>query len=354
VTERTGRRSLFRVDIENGQQVEAPVLVRGDFDSNWILGLSRSGSLFYAETEEQHASYQVGLDPQTGRSTGDPTPIRDSFVEGARSPVWSADGRFLAFVRMSPPPRRSTIVIRDEGGKERELLPSITFRRLPLLRWQNDGKALLAWGQSREKTGIFRINISSGENTLVVEGDRLGMGDWSSDGRYVFYKGAPDRRSLIRRNVVTGEEEKLFVAPTNLRAFRLSPDGKTLIFARARDEPGGKRELYAYSIEDARTRLVAELGEGIDLPFQPSHITWSPDGTKVFVVIRNREPDSNNEKFEIICLPIEGGDLVQTGLVSPNPISNLAIHPDGRRFAWSVRTRVDTPWVMENFLQHNN
>ncbi|UCF38459.1 MAG: PD40 domain-containing protein, partial [Acidobacteriota bacterium] len=349
-SERAGGRDLFRVKISDGQQDGEPVIVSKDFTSDWVLGLSRAGALFYAETDRRHRSYRTEIDLETGKAIGDPKPVGGAVLEGVLSPVWSPDGKSTAFVRMRPSPGVSTLVIRDEKGEDRELFSSMEFLRRSALRWDKEGQPLLVWGRGREKTGIFRIDQHSGESSLLLEGDYFGMGDWSSDGRYVYYRGTPDQCGILRRDTRSGEEETLHVAESSVRPLRLSRKGDLLFFSEKEnaDDPGQRRMLIL-SVENGETQRLGKLDQDLYLGFTSSQVVWAPDGKRIYLAVRRRS-GSKGRRFEIAFTDIAEGDLGRTGLTSSDSITHLAIHPDGRQLAWTVSTRVDTPWVMEDFL----
>lgn len=349
-SDRTGRHNLFRVKLANGRQEGEPEIVTRDFEGNSVLGLSRDGTLYYAESDRRNHSYQAELDSETGEVVGDPVSIGGNLIDGIRSPIWSPDGSSIAYLKMRPSPGMSTVVIRDEKGSTRELFPSIDFGRRVLLRWHGDGSSLFALGRGREKTGLFRIDAISGETKLVAEGEYLGLGgDWSSNGHDLFYRGTPDQRGVIQRNTLTGEEKTLHVTDRSLRVLRLSPDDKLLFFGEENEGLDAGFVTGLLSIETGETHPLVEIEKGKYLGFNSSYVTWSPDGKRVYCVIRHRS-DLKDWTTEVLLVDLEEEKLRNTGLSHSDVISHLAIRPDGRELAWTVSTTVRTPWAMENFL----
>ncbi len=162
------------------------------------------------------------------------------------SPVWSPDGRWIAYVRT---PHSGSSLLRASrwgrvyvvpalGGVERELgeIRLIEFDPGPFMCWSSDGTALIVTDRPSETFGLFAIDLQSG-----------------------------NRRRLTS-------------SPTFDVSPAISPDGRTLAFARG---VGGSVEIHALPISQA----LEPAGQPRQVSFQrrlavPS-LAWTPDGREI-------------------------------------------------------------------------
>jgi len=194
--------------------------------------------------------YLAALEPDAGKLLKDWTPVVETLGQGvlpdfpqagwALSPDFSHDGKYLAYY-VAPGSQQSPkfgigpgkIVIRSlETGQEREIILSPKFGTQggsAWLRWAPDGRSILVLGCTEELSrGIFRVDIDSGKLTPVVLEPEQTITDW----KLFHTEGRVEGDSIGR-----GE---------------LSPDGKTLFFIRGHFDPNAPRGR-----QRARLRIVA-------------------------------------------------------------------------------------------------
>ena len=122
----------------------------------------------------------------------------------------------------------------------------------PLI-WSADGRSILATGTKDDKSGLYRIDTTTGDVKLVQEG---GLAEASSDGRFVWRVTRPS--AIVRIDTGTKEEKAIFTGPPEetLRGLRLSPDGRRLAFIQ------GSRRLNVVSSDGGNaTELVSCPGD---------------------------------------------------------------------------------------------
>ena len=72
---------------------------------------------------------------------------------------------------------------------------------------------------------------------------------------------------------------------------------------------------------------------------------WTRDGRYVLFVMGNRGQPGPTELWRV---PAEGGEPQK--LLEMNGLSDISVHPDGRRIAFTGGSTQMEVWAMENFL----
>lgn len=351
-SDRTGNMSVWRVPIANGKATGEPVLVRRDSEfSVTPMGFARDATFYYSTQPAPIDIYVATLDPRTGRATGAATRFADGFVGANRSPAWSKDGRQIAYLSQRRPgvPGRSgrQLVVRSlETGAER-VVP-VQLQRLWPPYWSPDDRSFIMSGTNPAgEEGIFRVDASSAEATLLVPGTNRRMKGWMSDGESFVYlhQDFPARSlALIRHNPRTGESKDIVrVARHNLWDASVSPDGKQIAFAIIEGDSIGIRVVGENGGEVRRLYTVPP-GEYLNCC---GPITWSADGLNLFVAQTRKEAAAPTR---LLRLPVAGGPPEETGVVMDHEIQALRSHPDGRRIAFTAGSQEVEVWAMENFL----
>jgi Tol biopolymer transport system component len=139
-------------------------------------------------------------------------------------PVWSRDGKEIAFVRAT-----GIFSVSHMGGHERKLADSGTHPR-----WSPDGKSILVRDRAGERSwAIYRIALD------------------------------------------TLEKRQLTFPPVGVREwdFDISPDGNTLAFIRFERPRVG--DIYLTSMQGGEPRRVTDWNAAID------SVTWAPSGREL-------------------------------------------------------------------------
>jgi TolB protein len=187
-------------------------------------------------------------------------------------PVWSPDGRRLAFFSTDARARQS-IVVSDPSGRRVRVLdrhPTVRGRFLDgHVRWSPDGKRLIF---HRLRNGTYSVYVINADGRDLR---RLGPGfepSWSPDRRsiafalrtsrqtgYDLWTMRPDGtgRSLLRRSGAHDNHPEW------------SPDGRRIAFESNRN---GNTDIYVLDVRNGRERRITR-NRGIDVS-----AVWSPDG----------------------------------------------------------------------------
>jgi len=120
----------------------------------------------------------------------------------------------------------------------------------------------------------------------------------------------------------------------------LSPDGQQLAFV-VFDSASGSKTLKVMPAAGGETRDVLRDAQ---LPL-PAAIAWAATSQALLVV---RQPNAKAPS-ELWLVPARGGEPRKLEFAASN-VRQIALHPDGRRLAFTSGWDRSEVWVMENFL----
>jgi Tol biopolymer transport system component len=187
-------------------------------------------------------SYEVDIYTMPAEG-GEPIKITKSPGQD-RFPCWSPDGKRVAFIRYSDPPKDKTYImniciVSAEGGEVKQITSESDKVFWSCLDWSPDGKSIAYF--SKDKT-IKVIPAEGGEPRVIVHVDKLSNHAemaWSPDGKKLAYtcKGKiwiidPDGGEPVEvKTGMSAEASKI----------GWSPDGKKIAFSHW---SGGDHELW--------------------------------------------------------------------------------------------------------------
>ena len=281
-------------------------------------------------------------------SGGRPVQVSDCPSGRARSPVWSPDGKMIAF--NFEPGHDSTskelwIVPAAENGKP--LAPPSKIE-LPLethhmvAGWTPDNKIGLQL-MNPEHNAVYTVPASGGKAVQVSPAGWPENPRWSPDGKRIYFRGVSKDGPNIA-SVPAGGGEVTIVFP--FRADRgiyesapgggndISPDGKKLVFSGAIRVT--KDNITSYEVDIYTVPI--EGGEPIKItksPGQDRFPCWSPDG-KSIAFIRYSDPPKDKTYIMNICIvSAEGGEVRQITSESDKVFwSCIDWSPDGKLIAY--------------------
>ena len=210
----------------------------------------------------------------------------------ARSPEslrWSPSGKKLAFTLFIPDDKPTLPVKlpkKPEGAKWAE--PAVIVDRLS---WRRDGRGYSPKGY----THIFVIDAELGGTPRQITSGDYSHSDpqWSQDGKKIYFSAIrkPDAEYLQDDSEIysvglnTLEIKTLTDRKGPDREPRISPDGKWIAYAGYDDKNYTSHisNLYLMDIEGVKKRTLA-----VDLHNSPSSITWAPDGSGLYYLMRER------------------------------------------------------------------
>ena len=329
LSDRSGTCDIWSVHITGGKQQGEPELLKKDFgwDSE-VLGFAPDGSLYYKTGTSSGRFYNGEVDLETGKVLVPPAPVTTRYTGPPFMSTWSPDGRNLAYIsRMGTiGPGNNILTIRSAAtGEERFLSPRLRGVAMP--SWAPDGRSVIAVGVTESRSGIFRIDAETSAITKLADQSRFAP------------RLCPDGKTLVfvtdgiimKRNLDTGDESEVIKAGM---FYDLSPDGREVVF-QVNDT------VKSVSLNGGEPR---ELFHGLAKSYA---LKWTRNGR--YIIAQARGTASS----EIWRVPAQGGTPLKLDISVPKMDDfSFALHPDNRRFAFSVNEESKSElWVLENFLR---
>jgi Tol biopolymer transport system component len=357
-SDRTGDRDAWILPMVDGNPAGPPGLVKKEIGEITPLGFTRSGAYFYGRRITGHDVHTARMDPGSGKLLGPPERATENWPGGTMLPEWSPDGLSLAYatVRRYGPASESKIFIRSlSNGLEREL-PTPVARIENGPKWSPDGRSLLVVGENTPTDcGGFLVDVETGKATRVIDLGKTEINPravWAPDGKTIFYsvRDFPTQTGrIVRLDVRSGGATTLwsyahFLNPIDVA---VSPDGNQLAFTLTFTKVDGREQphfLMSIPTAGGEAREIAS----IDRPniIVATTLVWTRDGRHVMF---EKFLDATAAKPGLWRVTATGGAPEQV-MEFANPISDLSLHPDGRRIAFTAGGGHEEVWVMENFL----
>jgi Tol biopolymer transport system component len=345
---RSGSVGLWSVPVTDGRPAGPAELLKGDMGQIMPLGCSRDGVLYYAEHRGMDDIYEAELDPENGKVRGAAVRLVEQFVGRNSAPVWSPDGKSLAYFSNRDPGRaygvgtREIVVRSMETGAERIFAGSrLSLRQA--VRWTPDGRSILIAAKeadTRQRAVFNLLNVATGQMRTIARSNLTLPFPVVDPAGAKFLVAGGDQSSNIgtitQYDLANGEARELYHAPPGwvLRNLAISGDGVQLAFSVANAELR-RNVIYTLATAGGEPKEVARLEKAL----AREGLAWTTDNRYLLFV-------TGDELFRV---PSEGGAPQSTG-VSEKGLSLISPHPDGSHIAYTVGQyfRIDI-WTLENF-----
>lgn len=256
-------------------------------------------------------------------------------------PVWSPDGRTIAFARFDPSSRCQIMLIAASGGNERKIADCFAGSAASY-DWTPDGSGLLMGLETKlpgERSSPLRLlDIASGQwkalDYAISEGDIDIDPRYSPDGKWIVFRRAISLSDLWKMPAAGGTPQRLTHVKSDIRGWDWLPDGSGLVFSYIGNDIG----MFRY---DMASGAVTHL---------------KMDGFAVFPDVARNSPalaftvDQSTSGIFRLTLPSTPDGKVVKERVFPSSRSDMlpAISPDGRTLAFiSDRSSRLELWVGE-------
>ena len=271
------------------------------------------------------------------------------------SPVWSPDGRFIAFIRFTSPDTADLIVIPALGGAERTIATIVpvpippSFRPISNLSWPPDGRWLAFGGatSSDGPRGIWLIAVDGSEQRRRLTEPPGGGHDHSPvvspDGRNLaFLRATTVGRvaiflvPLASGPALSGTPRELTYGDYGVWGLAWTPEGRELLFST-----GGH-------LGPSRTARIGVADSS--RPPGPESLTFGEQATGISIAGTGRLVYSAQVRDTALYeLALSGSPARPVALAAFNSTFDEhtpAYSPDGKRLAFaSTRSGTEEIWI---------
>jgi Tol biopolymer transport system component len=278
------------------------------------------------------------------REGGDSILITSAKDRDLRSPVWSPDGKMIAFLSGSDGADELLIAPVPERHKKKEVaarfkLPQKTW--LPLAGWTADDKIGLVFGSPVEPVhqAIYTVPASGGKATQVTPSGSFHFPRWSQDGKTIWFLDANTRFALGSvpsiggkiSTLTTGTNPPVQGVPPGW-GNAISPDGKKIVFAGYAENVKGVNLWMMPLYGGQPIRLTTSPGTLVQ---QDRFPCWSHDGKSLLFIRVQGWQGTWYASTNIYMMPAEGGEARAITSASDNVTYNsIACAPDGKYVAY--------------------
>lgn len=242
-------------------------------------------------------------------------------------PVWSRDGRRLAFVRYDTDSRCKLMLVAPSGG-EAQTIADCFAGSASNYDWTPDGSGLLMGPgvkTAQETSSPLRLlDIASGQwrklDYTIADGDIDIDPHYSPDGRWIVFRRNISLSDLWRMPASGGSPQRLTQLKGDIRGWDWVPDGSALIYSFVGNVPG----MYRYEFADGSiARLEIErFASSPDIALRAPSMVFALD-QEMSGIFRYSLPGA------------AGGAVARTRVFASSASELLpAVSPDGRRLAF--------------------
>ncbi|HVH26068.1 MAG TPA: protein kinase [Vicinamibacterales bacterium] len=327
------RLNLEALQMEGAQVPVATrvALAPGNFN-RVAVSASAAGVVAYRANAEERQFLWLDRSGREIGKLGGPDEAQPWYTAGGDGQL-SPDGRTLALARTVN--GNTDIWLVDAEGDIRRRFTSEAVRdHTPV--WSPDGRHVAF---ASERTGVFDLYLRAIDGTeverlLASSPEPKHLEDWSSDGRFILYhEQHPKTNRDLWALPLAPDSKPLPVAKTPFeeRNGRFSPDGRWIAYM---SNESGQGEVYVQPFPGPGGRM--QIGTGI--PGSTTGVQWRRDGRELYYV-------GLGDRVMAVPMTLDGNSA-KAGTPVPlftGPRGGFLASPDGQRFLVSTVTAEPAP-----------
>lgn len=208
-------------------------------------------------------------------------------------PIWSPDGRYIAFV--SDRDGNKEIYIMDSDGKNQRRLTFNSWNdENP--SWSPDGRSIVFDSGKGGVTNLYIIDVDGKNLRRLTDysiGQVAGIPSWSPDGKNIAFTSNKWLGYQVSVIGIDGRGEKRLTNKGGNCEPIWSPDGKEIAFVNR----NGRSRIWLMEADGSNKRQISDGPRQYD--YNPS---WSPDGRKIAYMSTDDPYDARRGEIFVINL----------------------------------------------------
>ena len=351
---RSGQLGLWIQDVRNGRAQGEPRMITEGIGRGYSpLGFTARGDFYFHKIRPESNIYLAELDAASAR-LGKARRVF-SAVDGTNfTPLWSPDGRTLAFLSRRGQEGETMLVFHDAAsGTNREVPPQLAaqYGRQESPRWTADGASILLETRGDVCHCLRRINVQTGEVEAEIKGvyRRVasapnGLFAVKGDDRH------PEGRGIVYYDWTTGKESVVARPGGSMFHLTASRDGEHLAFIRSPNQSDEylEQELIVMNpkIGESRTLWTGSEAESFS---QDVSMDWLPDN-RTLLLGRFKRPERTYQLYLVDSVTGERRALGPL-MTEQDHVRHVRVSPDGTQIAFSKGDVAGEIWTIGNVLQ---
>lgn len=221
------------------------------------------------------------------------------------APVWSPDGRFIAFSSTASG-RQEVHIVSAGGGTSTRITNTPNEKRSGHPTWSPDGQSLIFQSNRDGTWQLYRSDVTGADTEQLTWGEsEKSLPSWSPTGQEVLFAGqVEDIWRIFMLDLGTGQIVQLSVGSGYDYAPSWSPDGTWIAFQTDEGRQIGYEEVYIMDRQGTNRRRLTYTPDD-KWSRAP---TWSPDG-QWLAFVSSQDESIGDDFGDIYVVNVGNGEV---------------------------------------------